>query len=79
MNNFRAHNTWPSGMSYNHWKIMVCVLSLPANTTDHLEPLNLRTEAAKDFLRDMFRKWYAKEISQSLQNEPENQVVPVDM
>ena len=53
---------------------------LPANTTDRLQPLDLSiNKAAKDFLRDKFRQWYAREVSKSLQNEPENGVVPVEM
>ena len=56
-----------------------CCLST-ANTTNWLQQLDLSfNKAAKDFLRDKFRQWYAKEVSQSVQNEPESRVVPVEM
>ena len=56
------------------------VLFLPASTTDRLQPLDLIiNKAAKDFLRDKSSRWYAEQILKSLQNEPETELVPVDM
>ena len=53
------------GMYYNHWKVIVCLLFFPANTTDCLQPLDLSINKAAKNLRDKFRQWYANEVSQS--------------
>ena len=53
---------------------------LPANTTDRLQPLNLSiNKAAKDFLWDKFRQWYAKAVSKSLQKGLDGGIKPVEM
>ena len=69
LDNFKAHALFRG---------CITMYFLPTNTTDRLQPLNLSiNKAAKDFLRDKFRHWYANELSLSLQNEPET--VPVNM
>ena len=55
------------------------LLFLPANTTDSLQPLDLSINEVPKDLRNKFRHWYPNEVSRSLQNEPENEVVPVNM
>lgn len=78
MDNFMAHNAGDVLQPLKDNGVLVVLL--PANTTDRLQPLDLSiNKAAKDFLRDKFRHWYATQVSQGLQNELENEVVPVDM
>ena len=41
----------------------IYVVSVPANCTDHLQPMDLTVnKAAKDFMRSKFRKWYATQV-----------------
>ena len=48
--------------------ISVCVVIIPANCTDHLQPLDLSVnKAAKDFLCTQFINWYADQICSQLQ------------
>ena len=78
MDNFKAHK---SGYVLQPLEDSgVFVVFLPANTTNRLQPLDLSiNKAAKDFLRDKFRQWYAKEVSKSLQNGLDDGIKPVDM
>ena len=78
MDNFKAH--FAGDVLQPLEENGVLVIFLPANTTDRLQPLDLSiNKAAKDFLRDKFRQWYARQVSQSLQTAPENEIVPVKM
>ena len=50
---------------------------IPPNCTDRLQPLDLSVnKAAKDFLRDQFREWYAKQVCMQLQ---EGEIKTVDL
>ena len=51
---------------------------IPANCTDHLQPLDLSfNKAAKTFLHSKFQMWFAKEIA--LQKDSEKPREPVDL
>ena len=53
-------------------------MSVPANCTDHLQPMDLCVnKAAKDFMRSKFREWYATQVQQQL-HEGED-IAPVDL
>ena len=54
------------------------VTLVPANCTDRLQPLDLSVnKAAKEYLREEFQTWYAKQISQQVQGDSEKK--PVDL
>ena len=45
---------------------------VPANCTDHLQPLNVSlNKSAKEFLRRKFQEWYANQVHLQLQNGEE--------
>ena len=45
----------------------ICVVTIPANCTDCLQPLDLSVnKAATDFLRTQFSNWYAVQICSQL-------------
>ncbi len=45
----------------------ICVVMVPANCTDRLQPLNVSVnKAAKNFLRGQFQDWYATQICDQL-------------
>lgn len=51
---------------------------IPANCTDRLQPLDLSVnKAAKNYLRNCFQEWYAKEIMQQIDSE--EKTIPVDL
>ena len=57
----------------------VHVVIIPANCTDHLQPLDLSVnKAAKDFLRTQFSNWYSDQICNQL-HQGVNPVKSVDL
>jgi hypothetical protein len=45
-------------------------VTVPANCTDHLQPLDLSVnESLKDHLRNSFQLWYAEEVKKQLDEE----------
>ena len=45
----------------------VCIVIIPANCTDRLQPLDLSVnKAAKEFLRTQFSNWYSDQICNQL-------------
>lgn len=58
----------------------IVVIMVPARTTDRLQPLDVSTnKAAKDFLREKFRQWYAQEVEKQLQAGTAVNAVKVNM
>ena len=48
----------------------VHVVSLPANCTDCLQPMDISVnKAAKDFLHQRFNEWYSKQVVDRLSDE----------
>ena len=49
------------------------VIFIPANCTDRLQPLDVSVnKPAKAYLRSQFQEWYAKQVCEQLEDEPEN-------
>ena len=45
----------------------IVVVMIPAGMTDRLQPLDVSTiKAAKDFMRERIRHWYAQEVEKQL-------------
>ncbi len=64
MDNFSGQTT-PSVLEKVEEQGVIAVM-VPAGMTDRLQPLDVSTnKAAKDFLREKFRQWYAKEVESS--------------
>ena len=56
----------------------VCVVTVPANCTDRLQPMDINVnKAAKNFLRQQFQEWYANKIGEQLSDKEE--MAPVDL
>ena len=56
---------------------MFDILSVPANCTDRLQPLDVGVnKATKNFMHDQFQRWYAKQIQQQVHD---NVKTPVDL
>ena len=58
----------------------IYVVSLPANCTDRLQPMDLSVnKAVKDFIRSKFRDWYATQVQQHLDDGTEVTLVDLRM
>ncbi len=58
----------------------VIAAMVPAGMTDRFQPLDFSTnKAAKDFLREKFRQWYAKEVEKHLQAGTEAETAKINM
>ena len=58
----------------------IVVITIPAGTTDRLQPLDVSTnKAAKDFLREKFRQWYAEEVEKQLQIGTAAEAIQINM
>ena len=58
----------------------IVVVMIPAGTTDRLQPLDVSTDkAAKDFLRENFRHWYAQEVETQLQAGTAENAIKINM
>ena len=58
----------------------IVVVVIPAGMTDRLQPLDVSTnKAAKDFLREKFRRWYASEVEKQIQAGKEEASVDMGM
>lgn len=56
----------------------ILVVSVPANCTDRLQPMDLSVnKAVKEFMRGKFRDWYSEQVQEQLNEE--NEVTPVDL
>lgn len=57
----------------------IIVVPIPANCTDRLQPMDLSVnKAAKDFMRQKFREWYATEVQKQL-DDGATVISPVDL
>ena len=57
----------------------IIVVPIPANCTDQLQPMDLSlNKAAKDFMRQKFREWYATEVQKQL-DDGATLISPVDL
>ena len=55
----------------------ILVVSVPANCTDRLQPMDLSINmSVKDFRRGKFRDWYSEQVQQQLSEGKE--ITPVD-
>ena len=54
------------------------VVSVPANCTDRLQPMDLSVnKSVKEFMRSKFREWYSDRVQDQLNEESE--ITPVDL
>lgn len=78
MDKFRGQMNAPVQENLEDNKILV--VAVPAGTTDKLQPLDLSVnKAAKDFLRERFRHWYAQQVMKQLQDHEDPKNVQVNM
>ena len=58
----------------------ILVVAVPAGTTDKLQPFDLSVnKAAKDFLLERFRHWYAQQVMKQLQDHEDPKNVQVNL
>ena len=68
MDNFKGQVTSKVNSLLEENRIHVCLL--PANTTDHLQPLDISVnKPAKDFLRQKFQDWYSQTVIEQIEDE----------
>lgn len=55
------------------------VVSVPANCTDRLQPMDLSVnKSVKEFMRSKFKEWYAAQVLKQLDEGADN-IAPVDL
>ena len=56
----------------------ILVVSVPANCTDRLQPMDLSVnKSVKEFMRSKFRDWYSDQVQDRFNEE--NEITPVDL
>ena len=62
------------------WLTNILVVTVPANCTDRLQPMDISlNKAVKDFLRREFQVWYSEKLSAQLDENPEGDPSPINL